>query len=364
MNKKLLSLAIAGVLAGMGTAAQADVTVYGKGHVSWDYAKSDANTTATSANPDKQSYVSDNSSRIGVKVSEDLGGGLKALAQWEIAARTDNSTTLSANRNSFLGLQSDVAGTVMLGKYDSPFKEVSRMVDLFNERVGDSRNVLGVNSTTAVPSSSTAFDRRTANMVRYVTPSFGGLTVAGQYSGGESVTNTSVSSVNAMWAGAGAKVGLAYETHGTGAAGVGTSSTESGIRLAGSYTVSGFTIAALYETLADLGGVSGADRDSYGLGGQYAMGKHVIKAQYYVADKVKDTTDTGGSLWAVGYDYNFTKNTTWYVAYAQASNDANVRNFAPAGANGGHGDALALANSNANNGVSPSAFSTGMEIKF
>lgn len=367
MKNKLLCLAVAGVLAGGVGVVQADVTLYGKAHVSWDYAKSGSNTAATSANPDKQSFVSDNSSRFGVKVSEEISAGVKALAQWEIAARTDTSATLSPNRNSYAGLSSNTAGRVILGKYDTPFKEASRMIDFFHERIGDSRNILGANDTTATGGTAplaTGFDRRTPNMVRYDSPTWAGVNFALLYTGGEGVTNTSVGSGNVGWSGAGAKVALAYESHGTGAAGAGTSSTETGLRLAGSYAIAGFTLGALYEQLKDIGGTSGRDRNSYGLGGQYKMGDNVFKAQYYKAGSIDTLTDSGGSLMAVGYDYNVSKNTTVYVAYAKAENDANVRGFNVASAAANHGDVLAAASVAANNGVSPSAISTGLEIKF
>lgn len=367
MNNMLRTLAIAGAMAGSFNVAQADVTIYGKAHVSWDYDKSGSNAAATtSANPDKQSYVSDNSSRIGVKVLEEVSAGVKATAQWEISARTDNSTALAASRNSYAGLDSNAAGRVILGKYDTPFKEASCLVDLFLDRIGDTRNILGANVAaapggTAPPA--TGFDRRAPNMVRYDSPTWAGVNFALLYSGGETATNASVGSGSVGWSGAGAKAALAYESHGTGAAGAGSSSTETGLRLVGSYAIAGFTVGALYEQLKDIGGTSGRNRNSYGLGGQYKMGNNVFKAQYYKADSIDTLTDTGGSLMAVGYDYNLSKNTTVYVAYAKAKNDANVRGFVVAGANG-HGDVLAAANNVANNGISPSALSTGLEIKF
>ena len=367
MNKKLLTIAVASVLAGMGGVAHADVAVYGKFHVSWDYDKTSANIAATSANPDKQSYISDNSSRFGFKYTEDLGGGVKALGQWEIAARTDTATALTSNRNSYAGLSSDAVGKVMLGKYDSPFKDASRMVDLFNERIGDTRNVLGANVTTATggtPAAATGFDRRVSNMVRYDSPTWAGVNFALLYSGGETVTNTSVGSAGVGWSGARAKVGLAYESHGTGVQGAGLSSTETGLRLAGSFTIGSFTLAALYEQLKDIGGNTALGRNSYGLGGQFKMGNNVIKGQYYKADSIDTLTDTGASIMALGYDYNMSKNTTVYVAYAKAKNDANVRGFNVASANGGHGDVLSASNNALNNGTSPSALSTGIEIKF
>jgi predicted porin len=348
MNKKLLSLAVASVLAGGFGAAQADVSVYGKAHVSWDYQNND---TATVGAKDTYSYVSDNSSRIGVKVSEDLGGGVKAIAQWEIATRTDESNTMSPNRNSFAGLSGGF-GTVMLGKYDSPFKEIGRMPDQFNERVGDARNIIG---------NLGAWDRRPADMLRYQSPKFGGVVITGQYSNGDSAGGVArQGSANAVWSGGGANVGLAFNVQGVAnGAGV-TEGSETGMRLAGTFKVGGFTIGALFEQLADIGGVSGADRASMGVSGAFGFGNNVVKAQYFMTDEIDGSIETGGNIMAIGYDYNFSKATTGYVAYSVASNDANTALITPSSNNGGHGETVP----GVTNGGSPNAFSVGLEMKF
>lgn len=358
MNKKLLTVAIGAALA-VPMLAQAEVTVYGKAHVSWDYQMND---TSSATAQDTFSYVSDNSSRIGVKASEDLGDGMKALFQVEIAVPTDTAAAMTVNRNSYAGLSGGF-GTIMLGKYDSPFKEVGRIADLFNERVGDARNVIG---NGGIGIAAETWDRRVSNMVRYASPTFGGMTLLAQYSGNDSAPTTASAtamsgeqgSAALMWKSGGATVGLAYNVQSTA---TGTESFESGYRIAGTYNTGTFLIGGLYEALSDTLGVSGLDRTAYGVSAAMTMAeKHVIKAQYFVADSLSDLPDTGGSLWAVGYDYKFSKTTTGYVAYAGASNDTNVNTYIPSSSNGGHGQAV----TGVTTGGSPSAVSVGLEMVF
>ncbi len=355
MNKKILTLAVAGAIVGGMGVAQADVTVYGKAHVSWDYMQSD---TATVGVQDVFSFVSDNSSRIGVRASEDLGGGMKGIFQVEIATRTDESNTLSPNRNSYLGLSGGF-GTIMLGKYDSPFKDVGRIADLFNERIGDARNVIG-NGGNGVAAN--VWDRRVADMVRYASPTFAGVTVVAQYSGADSATGGGEQgSAGVFWKAGGASVGVAYDVQSIAVPGAGaTEGFESGLRLAGTYKFGMFQVGGLFEQLVDTAGVSGADRNAYGVSGSVTLAeKHVIKAQYYVAGELDTVVESGGSLFAVGYDHKFSKTTTGYVAYAQASNDNLVNTYVVSSSNGGHGEAVGTTN-----GGSPSAVSVGLEMVF
>ncbi len=367
MNKKLLTLAVGAALAAGMSVAQAEVAVYGKAHVSIDLQDNDLGN--------EQTFVSDNSSRIGVRVSEDLGAGLKGLAQWEIGARTDIASTLTTNRNSFLGLGSDALGTIRVGKYDTPYKDLGRKTDLFNERVGDSRNVIGLGSTDS------AFDNRVSNMVRYDSPSFGGLQVAILHKTGAEESAASVSgtataaqiaaaqtaaepqerynSVGVSYQGGPLFAGVAYETHNI----ADSNDDETGIRLGVGFKSGALTVNALYETLEDVDGVAGDDKDTYGVGAAFKFGNMTAKAQYFIADDFGATADSGAQLMAVGLDYAFSKTVTAYVAYAQADVDTNaVGAYNVASGNGGHGDSFDP--DLAGTGETPSAFSVGMEMNF
>lgn len=359
MNKKLLTLAVGAALAAGMSVAQAEVTVYGKAHVSIDVQDNDAPPPADS---NEETFISDNSSRFGVRASEDLGGGLKALAQWEMGARTDENSPISTNRNSFLGLASDSFGTIRVGKYDTPYKDLGRKTDLFNERVGDSRNVIGLGSADG------AFDARVSNMVRYDSPSFGGLGVALLYSTDEGNTTGTVAdsyrSASVSYQGGPVFAGVAYEEHNV----ADSADNESGIRLGVGFKAGAMTLNALYETLSDIATgdplVPTADVDNYGVGAAFKFGNATAKAQYYVSDTGDLNADS--EMVSVGLDYAFSKTVTAYIVYAQADNDvAGVPGVTDvhtnvASSNGGHGDFF----DHDTVGESPSAISVGVEMNF
>jgi predicted porin len=114
------------------------------------------------------------SNRIGVKGSEDLGGGLKAIYQVELGVYlTDQNGRIADGepgyikfRNSFVGLAGDW-GTFLVGRHDTPEKIATAKLDLFADTLADYNNTLGF------------ADVRADNTVTYISPSFSGFQFAG-----------------------------------------------------------------------------------------------------------------------------------------------------------------------------------------
>lgn len=343
MNKKLLAVAVAGILAAP-LAAQAEVNIYGKMHLSVDSLDNDADGAA---NQDGM-FVSNNSSFIGFKGSEDLGGGLKAIWQLEqgVDPNGDAGNNTFATRNSFVGLAGGF-GAALIGRHDSPFKIVGRQVDLFGDQIGDARNITSDGGAT--------WDLRVPNVAVYVSPNMNGFQGVLAYVVEDGTDDADAWSANATYSNGPLWVGLAYELHGEALNPAGTEE-ETGWRLGASYTMGAIKVTGLYQTLTDIAGVDGRDRDTYGLGAAYSFGNNAVKAQWYAADELDDTDETGANMWAIGLDHNFSKATTAYVAYAQTDND-DAATFSMAG--GGHGDSIATTAGN-----SPSGFSVGLMHKF
>jgi predicted porin len=123
MNKKLMAAAVAGVLVAPAAFAQSsNVQLYGRINGGIDYYKAPG-ATVTTPGVD-QSYqgrfrVFDNSSRVGLRGTEDLGGGLKAIFQIETGVNIDSgsntaqsgsgngSTGFWASRDTYGGLQAN-----------------------------------------------------------------------------------------------------------------------------------------------------------------------------------------------------------------------------------------------------------------
>lgn len=364
MNKTLIAMAVAGLMAAP-MAAQADATIYGKIHTSIDFGDNDGTdvdpTATTPGTKASSTYWQNNSSRIGFKGSEDLGGGLKAIWQFESNASFGSGNETWGLRNSFVGLQGGW-GTLVGGRHDTPMKTTGRKFDLFGDYVGDSRNLINGRDK-AGNGSNVGFDLRPENVLVYKTPVFGGgWDITAAYVLEDGTQDQSVLSANVNWKTGNWYTSLAYETHGQGwnSDPLNNANDESLIRLGVKWTPGAWILTALYQTGSDADGVSGADGDAYGIGAGYKMGKNVIKAQYYTTSNDAPAGTVGGvdaTLMAVAWDYNFSKRTTGYIAYSTTDNDENVA-YSTDG--GGHGGEIGVAGVNAD----PSAFSLGVIHKF
>jgi predicted porin len=158
--KKILSLAIAAALVAP-AAAMAEAKVYGKAHML--IANTDDGT-------DDVWSVDSIDSRVGVKGSEDLGDGLKAVYQFEFKINHDDGDGLG-DRNQYLGLAGGF-GTVLLGRHDTPLKMSQGKFDQFGDVPGDIKGV--------IPG-----EDRVDNVIAYVSPDMGGFSLVGAAVSGE-----------------------------------------------------------------------------------------------------------------------------------------------------------------------------------
>lgn len=339
MNKQVLVVAVAAALA-VPAVAMADASIYGRAHVSFDYLDNDT------AGPNSYSAmnVSNNSSRVGVRGSQQLSGDLKGFFQVEsnFEAAGDSTNGRLGTRNTFVGLEGGF-GTIRAGYSDSITKLVGRSVDLFGDQVGDSRNM-----------TNSLGEQRLRNALLYNTPKLGPVTVHLEYSTNDNTNATAADgnddqaySIGAVYQDGPLYVGLAYEqrdfTNGTD-----TKAT----RLGAYYDWDAFRFTGFYqagETAANV------DRNTFGLGLRYRMGDWAFQGQYYWTDN--EGTNTDASMLALGVSYRLSRQTSMYLNYAMTDNDSGV-NYQPAG--GGHGDSIP----NVGNGTSPSAISLGVMHNF
>lgn len=159
--------------------SHADVTLHGflsSGIESTRAAESGGSKYSTT------SRTIDHDSRIGFKGIEDLGCGTKTVWQVESSlhnfkqggANDKGATASFATRNTFIGIDNSEFGRVLLGNYDSAYKNF----------VGSSNRALGidlmVNSTADNFASSVLNGRgeaRLTNSVHYYSPSWAGFTL-------------------------------------------------------------------------------------------------------------------------------------------------------------------------------------------
>jgi predicted porin len=351
MKKKVLFAAVgAALVAGPMLASAAEVKLYGHAHVSLDVIDLDDNPGTAANESAGGMFVASNSSRFGIRATEDLGGGLKGVAQYELLF-SDITTTggsLSTNRDNYVGLEGKF-GSVRLGVIDSATKDIGGLADLFyREQLGEGRAITAIGG----------FDDRIDNGIHWISPNFGGATVKVQY--GVEDSNTSdltEQAINLIWKGGALALGAGYQGEDLSA-----TTDQSAIRLGGSFTAGAFKVTALWQSTSDEGGVSGADRDIMGVGASFTAGSNVFKVQYYTADARDNATTTAGGgcdQTSLGWDHNFTKTTRAYVTYADMSNDSNA-----ACVIGGNGHAGVIAAGEVANGGDNSGFSFGMIMDF
>jgi predicted porin len=312
--KKIALVAALAAISAAPAFAQSSVTLWGRLNTSVESQKF--------GNQDRKTVVQNNSSRLGFRGTEDLGGGLKAGFNLEHGFNSDTGTlqTFGSASNTFWSRQANVElsgsfGTVRLGTWfpDSYFSTVDRTSN-HNHDTGTSSDALF---------SDFGFGVRT-NKVGYFSPTFEGFNFIGSVRAGE---------------GAGPRafdLSLNYEV--------------AGLHIAGTYAQ-----ADKYYGVGKIG--SGNKRQTYGLEADYGFGPFLVTG-YYQSEKVDGfrtrnigrvsamytvgqsefhinvggtksggdsasangmTGDSfmnaGASQWTLGYNYNLSKRTKVYAFY-------------------------------------------------
>lgn len=349
--KKLIVAAVAAAVIAPVAVMAAGPTLYGKLHMSVDYKD---NGGSGEAKYDEWGLNS-NSSRIGVKGSEDLGNGMKVgyLIEWNVKMDEQDNGAEMSSRNHGLTLSGDW-GTALVGKWDTPMKSVGRKFDLFGDKIGDTRNLSG----------SGTLENRANNVAAYVTPNMNGFSATVAYvfdtgaKDGDNSDNNAISA-NAIYNNGPVLVGLGFVTYNADGTGSTVDDDSTSLRVGGAYSFGDFKVLASYTDIENEGFVDGADTDVWTVGGSYKMGNNTIKLQYAERDELDNEDDTGSDQWSIGLDHAMSKRTQVYVAYAAVSNDDFSARKAWGGKNSGHdGEGAAV------EGEDNDVFSVGIVHKF
>lgn len=368
-NRSTTLAAVIGATLAAGTwPAVADVKVYGKVHMSVDYLDAKGAGTGDDATSRRNTYVSSNSSRWGLDVSEKLGSGLTAIAKLESELDASGETASQNTRNRYVGMKG-AFGTLLAGVYDTPFKTIHNAVGFFEDQVGDFRNIV---SGSDQGNGTRGWDLRVPNAIAYQSPDFNGFSAAYVHSA-DTVASAAVEdnrqrtdSISLSFTRGSLYVAYGHESHRYNSIADGGKPAETGQRLAASYNFGAFKVAALLQDLKDLGGTApgatSVNRKSWTLGGAYTASNNIFKLQYTKADKLSNTStgasaaDTGATLWAIGWEHLFSKTTRVYTNYAKTDNESDAA-FKASGT--GHGDSVTPAT-----GLDPQVWSVGMIVDF
>jgi predicted porin len=194
VNKKVMALAIASAFAAPAAFAQSsNVQLYGRAVLGLDWYEADG---ATDSGNDREGRlrVFDNSSRVGLRGTEDLGNGLKAIFQIETGVNIDNGSSTGqggqtnassgfwASRDSFVGIDSNF-GRLTFGRqsiYWANGVNAQFAANYINTEIPWTNGTsMGRIHSGALGSATPA---RVSNVVQYTTPTFAGLNATLSYS--------------------------------------------------------------------------------------------------------------------------------------------------------------------------------------
>jgi predicted porin len=344
MQKKLLAVAVAGVLAApVAAMAQSSVTISGVFKVGIDQYKIGNPGAARAGLNTSEMRVTDNSSRIIFGISEDIGGGTYGIAQLDMRPQLDISTTNGlSGGNSWVGIRGNSWGTLTLGRHDLHY----------GKQPDDLASKAGALMATAVSLMDFTYNgqaianaTRTNNVIRYDSPNWSGFAFTAAYS-----TNSPGQDADLA---TGGRKGNAYTinpSYTAGNFGVGysywkqkadlttasvTGADQNSNVLYGYWKGGGFKVGAAVnksktETVAAAGGnTPSTDRTNWTIPVSWTSGSHNVYAHYTKAGKDKVGGDgTDAKMYAVAYVYDLSKRTSVGVTYAKIDNNtASAYNF-------------------------------------
>ncbi len=215
--------------------------------------------------------MSSNSSRVGVRGDENLGGGLHAIFQVEERYDASNSSNVTTGGDTYAGLQGGW-GTMKVGYFLTPYDDIGGIHGSVPTLITGILGSAAVWSNTGYIGNSVdtgAFDDRVGNSIEYTTPNMKGFTgnflVAGRDTGGndggdinQARRHASVFSASGLYSNGPFTAGIAYEQHNKLRAGLpptllcptcDRSLNDQGITAAVSYQWGAVKLAAVYEGL-------------------------------------------------------------------------------------------------------------------
>jgi predicted porin len=344
MKKHLIAAAVAGALA---VPAMAQVTVYGiidQGYTSTEVKEtatvsgvSTSETTKTATSGNGGAYTSQ---RLGVKGEEDLGGGMKAMFNYETGLGdrdgVDSGSDITGDtvRQLNLGISGGF-GTFRMGRMSTQADASLGAGD-----VGGGNNFVGRLYTSGLKLNNSRSDR----LLEYTTPAMGGLSVAVQYGTrkvDDSATGTATSTTSHKETGVGVKyaagplnVMLGYVSEKVKTAGVKGKDPEQ-ISLGANYNLG---MAKAFFTYVDgetsdsafslLSGATKTNTKGMEIGAAIPLGATTLQISYFDAEAKEKLNTTSVKLDVEGYQiaalYALSARTTAYAVYGSGESKAAV----------------------------------------
>ena len=347
MKKTLVAIAALAVVGAV--SAQSTVTLYGKidAAVANRTEKTAGVKTAAGNVGAEVNSSSQNGSRWGLKGSEDLGGGLKAVFLLESAISVDTGASTGFTRQAYAGLTGGF-GSVTAGRQYNPSDNLLSAYDphgatgssalgyTFSAGGGLTAGAAAAWGDAKAVNGFHADATRTSNSLRYATPAMGGFSAEAMWAPGEnknSVNGTDAGRYYALRAdynNGPLGVGLAYEsTKRTGAAN--TADTNKAWALGAQYDLGVAKLYGIYERAENTGTnaafANGKDR-GWGVGASIPVGAATLGVSYAREKNTAAGAAVDGEVKAFGAQliYPLSKRTRLYTSYlnGKSTTAANV----------------------------------------
>jgi len=303
MKRSLLIAAVATLGAGAAM-AQSSVTVYGRLNLTVERTKVELTGAGSTTTTD----LNNNSSRIGFRGVEDLGGGLKAGFVIEHGFNPDTGTTTGTRfwgRESQLYLEGGF-GKIHLGNMPASvaYFATADYVSMHNHDTGTSSDALYSFVSTG----------QLQNAVAYTSPTFGGANFAIEYGLKEGVLANSPMAAAVNWDSGPLHLGLGFEKLGD----------AKSLALRALYEMGPFTFGGYYER-----GSGSNEVNNFRLAAMYTMGASEFHVNVGRRGDTNDFDNTDAKQFTLAYNYNLSKRTKVYTYYTML--DAGVEPLIPGG---------------------------------
>lgn len=323
MKKSLLALAVLGAFAGVAS-AQSSVSLYGTVDLNAKYVKNDNAAKRYSMGQDGI-----NSSQLGFKGTEDLGGGLKAGFVLLSGINADSGTANQQfwNRRATVSLMGNF-GEVRLGRDYTP--------TFWNNTIFDAFGTNGLGDSSHVGQLLTATFVRANNSIGYFLPSgIGGvygqaMVAASEGASGPSLYGTTVGANPGRYVGG--RVGFAAGPFDVAAAfaeqrldATAGAPQQKTYNIGGSYDLSVVKLMGYFDR--DTLSYTGVDKkeNRFSISAVVPLGQSEIHVGYEASKLDSSGVTTKIDQFALGYVYNLSKRTAVYSTVSRLSNKNGTR---------------------------------------
>lgn len=318
------------LVAALPAKAQENVQLYGRLNVALE-------ALHASGGGDSVQRVSNNRSILGVRGSEDLGGGWQALFQVEGTLSPDTGAGAIAARDTRVGIAGPW-GTLFAGNWTLPYNSATSALDPFYPTTAGYMSLMGngAGATENNTSNTYSFDRRQQNSVHYWTPQWQGWSLRVARGMAEerpaNGAHPALTSAALLYDGGALYATMAQEEHHDYQ---GRGLSDRGSKLAIAWRVDSATqLAVAVESLRYATATGDLRRRTVYASATRQFGRHGLRfglahaqsasgSALEIIGTVRAGSGTGATHATIGYDYQLSKRSSLYAYYTRLANGHN-----------------------------------------